>query len=100
MGEILQARLQASGRRSMQLSSRPSPRALHLDPEFVNTPGAAATAAVAGAGGGAVEQSLETLLDSSGDGEASLTPLRAVPLTPGQLQAEVRDSNSPYKAVN
>lgn len=88
LGEILQARLQG-GRCSLQISSRPSPRALHLDPEFVNTPGAAA-AAVTGAGGGhtALEQSLETLLDASCDGEASLTPLRAVPLTPGQLQAE------------
>ncbi|AWP01171.1 putative transcription factor E2F8 [Scophthalmus maximus] len=82
--EILQARLKA--RCGNQLPSRPSPRALHLDPEFVNTPG----------GGGAsqtLEQSLENFLDREdktgySDGEAGLTPVRAVPLTPGQLHSE------------
>uniref|UniRef100_A0AAQ6ING8 Transcription factor E2F8 n=1 Tax=Anabas testudineus TaxID=64144 RepID=A0AAQ6ING8_ANATE len=82
--EILQARLKA--RRGGHLSSRPSPRALHLDPEFVNTP----TGAVASQ---TLEQSLETLLGReekavNSDSEAGLTPVRAVPLTPGQFHAE------------
>ncbi|XP_070821401.1 transcription factor E2F8 [Chaetodon trifascialis] len=82
--EILQARLKA--RRSAPLSGRPSPRALHLDPEFVNTPGGAVANQT-------LEQSLETFLDredktANSDGEAGLTPVRAVPLTPGQLHAE------------
>ncbi|XP_056269498.1 transcription factor E2F8 [Pseudoliparis swirei] len=73
--EILQARLKAR-----QPSSRPSPRALHLDPEFVNTP----TGAVAHQ---TLAQSMETFLDRE-DGEAGLTPVRVVPLTPGHLHAE------------
>ncbi|XP_034535608.1 transcription factor E2F8 [Notolabrus celidotus] len=82
--EILQARLKAH--RSSQLSSRPSPRALHLDPEFVNTPGAPAASQT-------FEQSLETFLDredrtANSDSEAGLTPVRAVPLTPGHLHTE------------
>lgn len=82
--EILQARLKAH--RSSQLSSRPSPRALHLDPEFVNTPGAPAASHI-------LEQSLETFLDredktANSDSEAGLTPVRAIPLTPGQLHTE------------
>ncbi|XP_059209483.1 transcription factor E2F8 isoform X2 [Centropristis striata] len=82
--EILQARLKA--RRGNQLSSRPSPRALHLDPEFVNTPGGAAASQT-------LEQSLETFLDkedkmANSDSEAGLTPVRVVPLTPGQLHGE------------
>ncbi|XP_026176232.1 transcription factor E2F8 [Mastacembelus armatus] len=82
--EILQARLKP--RLSNQLSSRPSPRALHLDPEFVNTPGAAVANQT-------LEQSLETFLDRedktvNSDGEAGLTPLRAVHLVPGPLHTE------------
>ncbi|CAK6971531.1 transcription factor E2F8 [Scomber scombrus] len=83
--EILQARLKA--RRGGQLSSRPSSRALHLDPEFVNTPGGAAVAHQT------LEQSLETFLDredrmANSDSEAGLTPLREIPLTPGQIHTE------------
>ncbi|XP_023155735.2 transcription factor E2F8 isoform X2 [Amphiprion ocellaris] len=83
--EILQARLKA--RRSGQLTNRPSPRALHLDPEFVNTPGGSAAASQP------LEQSLEVLLDkedktANSDKEGGLTPIRAVPLTPGQLHNE------------
>ncbi|KAF1393179.1 hypothetical protein PFLUV_G00035780 [Perca fluviatilis] len=82
--EILQARLKA--RRGYQLSSRPSPRALHLDPEFVNTPGGAVANQT-------LEQSLETFLDredktASSDSEAGLTPVRVVPIAPGQLHTE------------
>ncbi|XP_033932224.1 transcription factor E2F8 [Pseudochaenichthys georgianus] len=82
--EILQARLKA--RRSTQPLNRPSPRALHLDPEFVNTPGVAVANQT-------LEQSLETFLDkedrtSYSDSEAGLTPVRVVPLTPGQLHTE------------
>uniref|UniRef100_A0A3B4UVX3 Transcription factor E2F8 n=2 Tax=Seriola dumerili TaxID=41447 RepID=A0A3B4UVX3_SERDU len=82
--EILQARLKA--RRGNQLPSRPSPRALHLDPEFVNTPGGAVANQT-------LEQSLETFLDKedkmvNSDSEAGLTPVRAIPITPGQLHTE------------
>lgn len=82
--EILQARLKA--RRGAQLTSRPSPRALHLDPEFVNTPGGTTANQT-------LETSLEVLLDkedkaANSDSEAGLTPVRAVPLTPGQLHTE------------
>ncbi|XP_037614113.1 transcription factor E2F8 [Sebastes umbrosus] len=82
--EILQARLKT--RRGTQQSSRSSPRALHLDPEFVNTPGGAAASQT-------LEQSLETFLDredktANSDSEARLTPVRIVPFTPGQLHAE------------
>ncbi|KAM4593466.1 transcription factor E2F8 isoform 1-T2 [Odontesthes bonariensis] len=82
--EILQARLKA--RRGSQLTSRPSPRALHLDPEFVNTPGCTVANMT-------LEQSLENLLDRedkavNSDSEAGLTPVRAVPLTPGQIHTE------------
>lgn len=84
LGEILQARLKA--RRGTLLSNRPSPRALHLDPEFVNTPGGAAASQT-------LEQSLETFLDredklGNSDSETGLTPVRAVPLTPGQIHTE------------
>ncbi|XP_068176799.1 transcription factor E2F8 isoform X4 [Antennarius striatus] len=60
------------------LPNRPSPRALHLDPEFVNTPGAAAT-------NQSQEQSVETFLEkmASSDVEAGLTPP-----TPGRLHTE------------
>ncbi|XP_077375555.1 transcription factor E2F8 [Festucalex cinctus] len=72
--------------RSCQLSSRPSPRALHLDPEFINTPGSAAVAPT-------LEQSLETFLDRddkvvTSDCEAGLTPIRATQLTPRQINTE------------
>ncbi|XP_027870756.1 transcription factor E2F8 [Xiphophorus couchianus] len=82
LGEILQARLKA--RRGTHLVSRPSPRALHLDPEFVKTPGGA---------GPTLEHSLESLLDRddrpvTSDLEAGFTPVRAVPLTPGQIHSE------------
>ncbi|XP_015228908.1 PREDICTED: transcription factor E2F8 isoform X1 [Cyprinodon variegatus] len=82
--EILQARLKA--RRGAHLVSRPSPRALHLDPEFVNTPGSASD-------NHALDHSLENLLDkeekmANSDSEAGFTPVRAVPLTPGQIHSE------------
>ncbi|KAK5610642.1 hypothetical protein CRENBAI_002075 [Crenichthys baileyi] len=80
LSEILHARLKARS------GSRPSPRALHLDPEFVNTPGSAA-------GNQTLEYSLENLLDredksANSDGEADFTPVQAVPLTPGQIHSE------------
>ncbi|XP_071771493.2 transcription factor E2F8 [Centroberyx gerrardi] len=82
--EILQARLKSH--RAGHLSSRPSPRALHLDPEFINTPGGAAANQM-------LEQSVETFLERedktvSSDSDAGLTPVRAVPLTPGHLHTE------------
>ncbi|XP_029354399.1 transcription factor E2F8 [Echeneis naucrates] len=82
--EILHARLKA--RRGSELSSRPSPRALHLDPEFINTPGSAVPNQI-------LEQSLETFLDReektvTSDSDAGLTPVRAMPLTPGQIHTE------------
>uniref|UniRef100_A0A8C8GYH9 Transcription factor E2F8 n=1 Tax=Oncorhynchus tshawytscha TaxID=74940 RepID=A0A8C8GYH9_ONCTS len=85
--EILQARLKA--RRGGLVSSRPSPRALHLDPEFVNTPGSS----VAVAANQTLEQNLETFLEkeekvATSDSEAGLTPVRAVPLNPQHLHTE------------
>ncbi|XP_056463503.1 transcription factor E2F8 isoform X1 [Gadus chalcogrammus] len=84
-GEALHvARLKA--RRGGPASSRPSSRALHLDPEFVNTPGGAAAVAHQ-----FLEESVETFLETEerggSDSEAGLTPVpaRAVPLTPGHL---------------
>ncbi|XP_010899468.2 transcription factor E2F8 [Esox lucius] len=84
--EILQARLKA--RRRGLLSNRPSSRALHLEPEFVNTPGSSAAAV-----NQTLEQSLETFLEkeekvATWDGEAGLTPVRAIPLTPQPLHTE------------
>ncbi|MEQ2183991.1 hypothetical protein GOODEAATRI_003505 [Goodea atripinnis] len=81
LSEILHARLKA------RCGSRPSPRALHLDPEFINTPGSAA-------GNQTLEHSLENLLDrddksANSDSEADFTPVQAVPLTPGQIHSEV-----------
>lgn len=86
--EILQARLKP--RRGGPVTSRPSPRALHLDPEFVNAPESSGANQT-------LEQSLENLLDredktANSDSEAGSTPVRAVPLTTGQIHAEV---NSP-----
>ncbi|KAJ7985726.1 hypothetical protein DPEC_G00343450 [Dallia pectoralis] len=85
--EILQARLKA--RRGGLLANRPSSRALHLEPEFVNTPGSSMAAAT----NHALEQSLETFLEKeekivTSDGESGLTPVRAIPLTPQHLQTE------------
>ncbi|KAJ3593767.1 hypothetical protein NHX12_006101 [Muraenolepis orangiensis] len=87
--DVLQARLK-SRRGGPAASSRPSPRALHLDPEFVNTPGGEAAATDQ-----FLEQSVETFLETeeraaASDSDAGLTPvpLRAVPLTPGHLHAE------------
>ncbi|XP_077419513.1 transcription factor E2F8 [Vanacampus margaritifer] len=73
--------------RSRQLSSRPSPRALHLDPEFINTPGSAAATAQT------LEHCLETFLDrddkaATSDCEPGLTPVRAAPITPRQINTE------------
>lgn len=84
LGEILQARLNA--RRVGLLSNRPAPRALHLDPEFVNTPNG-------GAANQTLGQSVETFLEreekvATSDSEAGLTPVRAVPLTPAHLHTE------------
>uniref|UniRef100_A0A3Q3IC35 Transcription factor E2F8 n=1 Tax=Monopterus albus TaxID=43700 RepID=A0A3Q3IC35_MONAL len=89
--EILQARLKA--RRGSLLSSRPSPRALHLDPEFVNTPGGAVASQT-------LAQSLETFLDVeektvNSDNEVRLTPVRAVPHIPTQLHTEVNAQTLP-----
>lgn len=93
--EILQARLKAH--RGSQLSSRPSPRALHLDPEFVNTPGGDVANQT-------LEHSLESFLDredkmANSDSEAGLTPVRAVPYTPGQLHTEVNARNTMHAGL-
>ncbi|XP_064192279.1 transcription factor E2F8 isoform X3 [Anguilla rostrata] len=74
LGEMLRARLKA--RRGV-VPNRPSPRALHLDPEFINTPESAEV--------GRLDRSVEKFLEkeevlSPSDREAGLTPLRAVPL--------------------
>lgn len=82
--EILQARLKA--RRGGLLTNRPSPRALHLDPEFVNSPGSRVA-------NPPLEQSVETFLEkadkvATSDSESGLTPVRARPHTQGHLHTE------------
>ncbi|KAK7879295.1 hypothetical protein WMY93_033921, partial [Mugilogobius chulae] len=72
LGEILQARL-----KSGHVSSRPSPRALHLDPEFLSRPASEHST---------VDMFLERE-EKSAESEG-LTPIRAVPLTPGTIHAE------------
>ncbi|KAM6979608.1 transcription factor E2F8 [Aplochiton taeniatus] len=82
--EILQARMKA--RRGGLLTNRPSPRALHLDPEFVNTPGSRVANPL-------LEQSVETFLEkadkvATSDNESGLTPIRGVAHTQGPLHTE------------
>ncbi|XP_061670903.1 transcription factor E2F8 [Syngnathoides biaculeatus] len=71
---------------SNQLSSCPSPRALYLDAEFINTPGSVMVAHT-------LEQSLETSLDKDekvviSDCEAGLPSIRASSLLSGQINTE------------
>ncbi|KAJ8281341.1 hypothetical protein GJAV_G00066450 [Gymnothorax javanicus] len=86
-GEVVRARLKAW--RGVALS-RPSPRALHLDPEFVNTPESAEAERL----DGCVEKFLEKEeVLSPSDRDAGLAPLRAVPVQeiavlPGNLHTE------------
>ncbi|XP_023674351.2 transcription factor E2F8 isoform X2 [Paramormyrops kingsleyae] len=87
LGDIIQARLKA--RRSL-VSNRPSPRALHLDPEFINTPENTAAEKL--------DQSVERFLEKEEKlspciSEGGVTPLRAIPLqevllSSGHLPAE------------
>ncbi|KAJ8340565.1 hypothetical protein SKAU_G00351980 [Synaphobranchus kaupii] len=87
LGEMLRVRLQAC--RGV-VPNRPSSRALHLDPEFVNTPESAEVERL--------DRSLEKFLEkeealSPSDREAGLTPLQAFPVQeitvlPGNLCAE------------
>ncbi|MBN3305338.1 E2F8 factor, partial [Amia calva] len=67
------------------VSSRPSPRALHLDPEFINTP--------ENRGSEQLDESVEKFLEKDSDSEAGLTPLRTVQMQElivpsGHLHAE------------
>lgn len=84
---VLQAHPRSGGG-GAQPSSRASSRVLHLDPEFINTPGAGGAGATQ-----VLEQSLETFLEREGrggnDSELGLTPVRVVSLTPARIQAEV-----------
>ncbi|XP_042563969.1 transcription factor E2F8 isoform X2 [Clupea harengus] len=80
--EILQARLKA--RRGALVSSRPSSRALHLDPEFTKPPENQASPS---ANSQTLEHSVETFLEkeeraAASDSEAMLTPLH-----PTQVQS-------------
>ncbi|XP_041917365.1 transcription factor E2F8 isoform X2 [Alosa sapidissima] len=81
--EILQARLKA--RRGGLVSSRPSPRALHLDPEFTKPQEHQSPAS---ASAQPLEHSVETFLEkeeraAASDSEAGLTPLH-----PTQVQSQ------------
>ncbi|KAJ8413029.1 hypothetical protein AAFF_G00106110 [Aldrovandia affinis] len=82
LAEMLRARLKA--RRGVA-PSRPSFRALHLDPEFVNTPESAAVERL--------DQSVEKFLEkeevlSPPERDARLTPHRAVHVLPASMHAE------------
>lgn len=83
LGEILQARLKSRG---VHLASRPAPRALHLDPEFL-CPANQAREHSTTAANQAAEQSVEAFIEQGVDGER-LTPIRAVPLTPATIHTE------------
>ncbi|KAJ0056803.1 hypothetical protein NL108_017806 [Boleophthalmus pectinirostris] len=92
LGEILQARLKS---RSLHLTNRASPRALHLDPEFLTPPNQmpelSPAAAAAAAANQASEQSAVDLFLEREERSAErerLTPIRAVPLTPGTIHTE------------
>ncbi|XP_033913410.3 transcription factor E2F8-like [Acipenser ruthenus] len=87
--ETYQARVKA--RRGL-IASRPSPRALHLDPEFINTPEGKENK-----GSDNLGESVEKFLEneekpSYSDSEAGLTPVRTVPMPaftiPARLQPE------------
>ncbi|KPP75831.1 hypothetical protein Z043_104892, partial [Scleropages formosus] len=67
LGETLQAHPKV---RRGPCSNRPSPRALHLDPEFVNTPESTAAEKL--------DQSVEKFLEKE-ESEVGLTPVRAIP---------------------
>ncbi|KAL4641999.1 transcription factor E2F8 [Arapaima gigas] len=67
LGETLQTRPKM--RRGL-CSSRPSPRALHLDPEFINTPESTAEK---------LDQSVERFLEKE-ESDVGLTPIRAIPV--------------------
>ncbi|XP_029112194.1 transcription factor E2F8 isoform X2 [Scleropages formosus] len=68
LGETLQAHPKV---RRGPCSNRPSPRALHLDPEFVNTPESTAAEKL--------DQSVEKFLEKE-ESEVGLTPVRAIPV--------------------
>lgn len=86
LGEILQARLKSRG---VHLSSRPAPRALHLDPEFMSPANQPQERSAASANR-VPEQSVEAFLEQEERGADSerLTPIRAVPLTPTTIHTE------------
>lgn len=92
--EILQARLKA--RRGGMVSSRPSPRALHLDPEFTKAPENQASPS---ANGQPLEHSVETFLDkeertAASDSEAGLTPLH-----PTQVRSQTQTHSIPLQEL-
>ncbi|XP_041074065.1 transcription factor E2F8-like [Polyodon spathula] len=89
LNETYQARVKA--RRGL-IANRPSPRALHLDPEFINTPEGKENKGPENLG-----ESVEKFLEneekpSYSDSEAGLTPVRTVPMPaftiPAHLQPE------------
>lgn len=87
LGEILQARLKSH---SVPLPSRPAPRALHLDPEFLILANHTREHSSPASASHAAEQSVEAFMEReerSVDSEG-LTPLRAVPLTPTTIRTE------------
>ncbi|XP_076879259.1 transcription factor E2F8 isoform X2 [Brachyhypopomus gauderio] len=89
LGEILQARLKA--RRGALISSRPSPRALHLDPEFSKPLESRPVASSCNSA--PLEHSLETFLEGEERGrtegvEATPTPLHERPVSTGHMHTE------------
>ncbi|MBN3286732.1 E2F8 factor, partial [Polyodon spathula] len=88
LNETYQARVKA--RRGL-IANRPSPRALHLDPEFINTPEGKGNKGSENLGE-SVERFLENEEKPYSDSEAGLTPVRTVPMPaftiPAHLQPE------------
>ncbi|MBN3275567.1 E2F8 factor, partial [Polyodon spathula] len=88
LNETFPARVKA--RRGL-IANRPSPRALHLDPEFINTPEGKGNKGSENLGE-SVERFLENEEKPYSDSEAGLTPVRTVPMPaftiPAHLQPE------------
>ncbi|XP_026866951.2 transcription factor E2F8 isoform X2 [Electrophorus electricus] len=96
LGEILQARLKA--RRGALISSRPSPRALHLDPEFSKPlerhPGASSCHSAP------LEHSLETFLEGEERGRVEAGEATPISLPPAHTDTHKSSPPLPEGAAS